>query len=59
MSSTSLNPYLGYETSTRIAGTALATGRGVAELVREEGLLSEAQLEDILKPEHMTQPRYR
>jgi aspartate ammonia-lyase len=56
---TALNPYLGYETSTRIAGTALATGRGVAELVREEGLLSEAQLEDILKPEHMTQPRYR
>ena len=55
---TALNPYLGYETSTRIARTALETGRGVAELVREEGLLSEEQLQDILKPENMTRPRH-
>lgn len=54
---TALNPYIGYENSTRVAKQALETGRGVAELVLEEGLLSEAELEDILKPEHMTRPR--
>jgi len=55
---TALNPYLGYETSTRIAKEALASGRSVAELVRAEGLLSEEQLADILKPENMTRPRH-
>ena len=54
---TALNPYIGYENSTRIAKEALATGRGVTELILEEGLLSPEELEDILKPEHMTRPR--
>ena len=43
--------------STRIAKKALETGRGVMELILEEGLLDEVQLEDILKPENMTRPR--
>jgi aspartate ammonia-lyase len=54
---TALNPYIGYENSTRIAKKALETNRSVAELVLEEGLLSREQLEDILKPEKMTSPR--
>ena len=54
---TALNPYIGYENSTRIAKKALETNRSVAELVLEEGLLSREQLEDILKPERMTSPR--
>jgi aspartate ammonia-lyase len=54
---TALNPYIGYENSTRIATKALETNRSVAELVLEEGLLSREQLEDILKPERMTSPR--
>jgi aspartate ammonia-lyase len=54
---TALNPYIGYENSTRIAKKALDTNRSVAELVLEEGLLSREQLEDILKPEKMTSPR--
>ncbi|TCO81127.1 aspartate ammonia-lyase [Plasticicumulans lactativorans] len=54
---TALNPYIGYENSTRIAKQALETGRRVADLVLEQGLLSPEQLADILKPEHMTQPR--
>lgn len=54
---TALNPYIGYENSTRIAQKALETGRGVLELVREEKLLSEKELEDILKPENMIAPR--
>ncbi|TWI47789.1 aspartate ammonia-lyase [Pseudomonas duriflava] len=54
---TALNPYIGYENSTRIARTALETGRGVLELVREENLLDEMTLADILRPEHMIAPR--
>jgi aspartate ammonia-lyase len=54
---TALNPYIGYENSTRIAKKALETKRSVAELVLEEGLLTREQLEDILKPERMTSPR--
>jgi aspartate ammonia-lyase len=54
---TALNPYIGYENSTRIAKKALDTNRSVAELVLEEGLLSREQLEEILKPERMTGPR--
>ncbi|MBH8579066.1 aspartate ammonia-lyase [Bisbaumannia pacifica] len=54
---TALNPYIGYENATRIAREALASGRGVLELVREEQLLDDATLDDILRPEHMIAPR--
>jgi aspartate ammonia-lyase len=54
---TALNPYIGYKNATRIAGLALESGRGVLELVREEGLLDEAMLADILRPENMIAPR--
>jgi aspartate ammonia-lyase len=54
---TALNPFIGYENSTRIAKKALDSNRGVMELVLEEGLLSQAELEDILSPDKMTCPR--
>jgi aspartate ammonia-lyase len=54
---TALNPYIGYENSTRIAKLALLTGRSVLELVREENLLDDATLADILSPENMIAPR--
>jgi aspartate ammonia-lyase len=54
---TALNPVIGYQNATRIAQKAQTTGRGVADLVLEEGLLSPAELDDILRPEHMTRPR--
>jgi aspartate ammonia-lyase len=54
---TAVNPHIGYENSTRIAKKALETGRGVTELILEEGLLSQEQLEEILKPERMTSPQ--
>jgi aspartate ammonia-lyase len=56
---TALNPYIGYENATRIAAQALSSGRGVLELVREEGLLEESLLTEILKPENMVNPRQR
>jgi aspartate ammonia-lyase len=54
---TALNQYNGYQNATRIAKRALESGRGVTELVLEEGLLTVADLDDILAPEHMTRPR--
>lgn len=54
---TALNPYIGYKHSTRIAQKAFVTGRTVLELVREEGLLGEDELEEILRPENMIAPR--
>jgi aspartate ammonia-lyase len=54
---TALNPYIGYENATAVAKEAHATGRGVYELVLEKGLLTKAQLDDLLRPEVLTQPR--
>jgi aspartate ammonia-lyase len=54
---TALVPVIGYETSTDIARDALATGRGVYELVMERGLLTREQLDQALNPEAMTAPR--
>ncbi len=54
---TALNPYIGYENSSRVAKEALRRGCGVTELILEEGLLTAEQLEDILKPENMIRPR--
>jgi len=48
-----LNPHLGYATATAIAQEALATGKGVAELVLEHGLLTDAQLQELLSPERL------
>ena len=55
---TALNPVIGYANATRIAQKAQATGCGVAALVLEEGLLSPAELDDILHPVKMTRPRW-
>jgi len=56
---TALNPYIGYENSTRIAKKALETNRSVTELVLEEGLLTREQLDDIMRPERMTSPHVK
>jgi aspartate ammonia-lyase len=53
---TALGPSLGYEASSRVAKRALAERRKVAEIVLEEGLLTRAQLDQLLKIETMTTP---
>ncbi|WP_037572985.1 aspartate ammonia-lyase [Spirochaeta cellobiosiphila] len=50
---TALNPHLGYEVSTSLASEALASGRGIGELVLEKKLLTAQELEAILDPENM------
>ncbi len=54
---TALNPYLGYENSTKIATEALRTGERVYDLILNKGLLDKAKLDDLLKPENMIMPR--
>ena len=50
---TALVPVLGYETCTAVAKEALATGRGVYELVLERKLLTRVQLDEALDPRKM------
>jgi aspartate ammonia-lyase len=54
---TALNPVLGYEKSAAIAKEALKTGGKVYDLVLEKKWLAKAQLDDLLRPENMTDPR--
>jgi aspartate ammonia-lyase len=51
---TALNPAIGYTTATEIAKEALATGRGVAELVLERNLIPAEKLAALLRPENLT-----
>ena len=53
---TALNPIIGYKHSTKIAKKAKETGRGVYDLVLEEGILTKEELDEILKPENMIKP---
>lgn len=53
---TALNPVIGYENSTIVAKEAHETGRGVYELVLEKGLMTKAELDEMLKPENMIKP---
>ena len=53
---TALNPYLGYETSTKIAKEALSSGASIISLIKEQKLLTDEQLAQILRADKMTQP---
>ena len=54
---TALVPVIGYELSAAVAREALQTGASVTSLLLDRGLLSREQLEDLLRPENMTDPR--
>jgi aspartate ammonia-lyase len=51
---TALNPVLGYEKTTELAKEALDTGKGILELVREQKLLTDEQIKELLDPKKMT-----
>lgn len=53
---TALNPYIGYDYSTKFAMEAMKTGRPVTDLVLEEGVLDQKDLDIILAPENMIKP---
>jgi len=51
-----VNPLIGYEHATAVAKEAHATGKGVAEIVLARGLLTRELLDEVLRPENLTQP---
>jgi aspartate ammonia-lyase len=51
---TALNPVLGYEKTTELAKEALATGKGILELIREKKLLTEDQIKKFMDPVALT-----
>ena len=53
---TALNPVLGYEKTTELAKEALATDKGILELIREKKLLTEEQIKTLLDPASLTKP---
>jgi aspartate ammonia-lyase len=53
---TALNPYLGYARATEVAAEVLASGRDVADVVIERGLMAADVLERVLRPEALTRP---
>jgi aspartate ammonia-lyase len=53
---TALNPFLGYARASEVAREALATGERVYDLVLKKKLMTREQLDEILRPEVLTQP---
>jgi aspartate ammonia-lyase len=53
---TALNPFIGYENSSKIAKEALESEKSVYELVLKHKLLTKEQLDKILAPENMLKP---
>ena len=53
---TALSPYIGYAATAEIAKLAVSSGRSIRDIVRERGLLSDAELDRILSAEAMTSP---
>jgi aspartate ammonia-lyase len=54
---TALVPVIGYEKSAAVAKEALQTGGSVYTLVLEKGYMTQEKLDDMLRPENMTDPR--
>lgn len=53
---TAIVPHVGYKNAAKVAKVAIETGESVRELVLKEGLLTEAELNEILDPYAMTEP---
>jgi aspartate ammonia-lyase len=51
---TALNPVVGYEKATELAGEAYRSGKGILQIIREKKILTEAQIKDLLDPVKLT-----
>jgi aspartate ammonia-lyase len=51
---TALNPVLGYDKATELAGEAYKSGKGILEIIREKKILTEAQIKELLDPIKLT-----
>ena len=53
---TALNPLIGYEKAAKIAKTAIATGKPIAAVAEELGILSQAKMQSLLVADKLTTP---
>ena len=51
---TALNPIIGYEKATELAGEAYKSGKGILEIIREKKILTEQQIQELLDPVKLT-----
>ena len=51
---TALNPIVGYDKATELANEAYTSGKGILEIIREQKILSEQQIADLLDPAKLT-----
>ncbi|MDX2175422.1 MAG: aspartate ammonia-lyase [Candidatus Sumerlaeia bacterium] len=53
---TALNTHIGYKNAAMVAKEAAATGKRVTDVLREKGILTDAQIREIMDPVGMTSP---
>jgi aspartate ammonia-lyase len=53
---TVLAPSIGYNAAAEVAKESIASGRSIREIVLARGLMPLADLEEAMRPEHLTQP---
>jgi len=51
---TALNPIIGYEKATELAGEAYKSNKGILEIIREKHILTESQIQQLLDPVKLT-----
>ena len=51
---TALNTVIGYDKATELANKAYKTGKGILQVIREDKVLTEAQIKDLLDPIKLT-----
>jgi aspartate ammonia-lyase len=51
---TALNPVLGYDKATELATEAYKSGKGILEIIREQHILTEQQIQELLDPVKLT-----
>jgi aspartate ammonia-lyase len=53
---TILNPHIGYSKAAELAKESVKTGKTIVQLIREQKILTEEQLKEILDPMKLTEP---
>ncbi|MEI6305246.1 MAG: aspartate ammonia-lyase [Deltaproteobacteria bacterium] len=53
---TVLAPSIGYNAAAEVAKESVASGRSIREIVLERGLMPEKDLNEVMRPEHLTEP---
>jgi aspartate ammonia-lyase len=51
---TALNPIIGYEKTSELAKQAYSSGKGILEIIREQHVLTEDQIKELLDPAKLT-----